>query len=109
MRQFISKFQVLDENVMKHKAEFDALFKPKELLTASPEELKKKQERLKGWLLKNRIPVTVSGENSELLCLSDALTIEPPYTTDSCQSTNQIILGRIQGLIANMPKDIEEW
>ena len=105
----IQSIVILDENSMKHKAELDALFKPREVLTASPEELKNQQDRLKSWLLKNRIPVEVSGDNSELLFISDALTIEPPYTKDSCRSTNQIILGRVQGLISNMPNDVEDW
>lgn len=100
---------VLDDNVEKYKDVFDNLFKSHREENLSPEELKQKQDKLKSWLLKNRIPVSVSGDNSELLMISDALTIEPPYEAENCQSTNEIILGRIQGLISSMPKDIHQW
>ena len=109
MGHCVQSIVVLDEETEKHRTQLDLMFKPKELRTASPEELKMKQNKLKSWLLKNRIPVAVSGTNSELLCISDALTIEPPYNDNNCQSTNEIILGRIQGLIKNMPVDIADW
>ena len=94
---------------MSHLSVLDNLFKTHADEKLSPEELKEKQSKLKSWLLKNRIPVTVSGENSELLVVADVLTVEPPYESRNCQSTNEIILGRIQGLIASMPKDVHQW
>ena len=102
---------VLDDNVEKYREVLDVLFCPVDdkISALSPEELKQKQEKLRLWLLKNRIPVSVSGDNSELLMVSDALTIEPPYGVANCLSTNEIILGRIQGLVTSMPKDAHHW
>lgn len=105
----IQSIVVLDDNVNKNKHRLEYLFRPKKADVLSPEEMKQKQEKLKLWLLKNRLPVKVTGNNSELLSVTDALVIEPPYEYDNCQSTNEIILGRIQGLIKNMPKDVEDW
>ena len=47
----------------------------------------------------------VSADNEEVLSISDALYIEPPYSVESCRSTNEIVLGRVQGLIKNMPEN----
>lgn len=85
------------------------MFRPPEVEALSEEELEKRKNVLKSWLLKNRLPVQVAGNNGELLSISDALFIEPPYGVENCRSTNEIILGRIQGLIKNMPSDQEEW
>jgi gem associated protein 6 len=57
-------------------------------------------------LLKNRLPVEINGE---LLNVAEALVIQPPYGSENCVSTNEIILGKIQGLIKNMPADQDEW
>ena len=78
-------------------------------LSLSEEDLQKKQFQLKCWLLKNRLPIEVGGAKGELLTLADALVIHPPYGADNCYSTNEIILGKIQGLIKNMPADQEDW
>jgi len=109
MGHAVQDIVVVDNNVEKYRSALDNLFKPVDHVALSPEELKEKQEHLRTWLAKNRIPVQVSGENCELLVISNALTIEPPYGVKDCQSTNEIILGRIQGLIANMPKDAYLW
>lgn len=109
MGHTIQNFVVINDNSDKHKSELERLFKSKEMLDASPEELKKKQEKLKSWLLKNRIPVRMSDMDSEQLTIADALTIDPPYEAENCCSTNEIILGRVQGLIKNMPANVEDW
>ena len=101
---------ITDENAEKHKVRLDCLFRPDgSALLLSPEEMLQKRDRLKSWLLKNRIPVEESKGNAEILSISDALFVQPPYGPDNCQSTNEVILGRIQGLIKNMPKDVEDW
>ena len=51
----------------------------------------------------------MGGTKGELLTLADALVIHPPYGEDNCFSTNEIILGKIQGLIKNMPAGQEQW
>ena len=100
---------VVDENTDKYKEALDSLFRTKDHVALSPDELSERKEKLRLWLLKNRIPVSVSGENSDVLMIADALSIQAPYNAESCQSTNEIILGRIQGLITSMPKDAHQW
>lgn len=100
---------VLSENTDMYKEQLDNLFRPKSQVSLSEEERQKKQSQLKCWLLKNRLPVEVGGTKGELLTLADALVIHPPYGADDCYSTNEIILGKIQGLIKNMPIDQEQW
>lgn len=106
MGHALQNIVVLDEDPSKHQAEFDAFFKPRVVVRDSPAQIKRRRESVKNWLVKNRLPVSETGD---VLSVMDALTIEPPYTAESCRSTNQIVLGRIQGLIANMPKDVEHW
>lgn len=109
MGHSVQSIVVVGDNTELHKAELDQLFKPKQVFSISPEEVKQRQERLLSWLHKNRIPIKVTKEDPEVLNLSDALYIDPPYGAENCRSTNQIILGKIQGLIKNIPKDIEDW
>ena len=84
-----------------HKKELDQLFRPKLIDELSAEELDQRKEKVRSWLAMNRMPVTVDGE---VLNISDAAFVEPPYEAENCRSTNEIILGRIQGLIKNIPK-----
>ncbi|KAK3585163.1 hypothetical protein CHS0354_001786 [Potamilus streckersoni] len=100
---------ILNDSTETNKERLDRLFRYDTFNNLSQEELKKKQKLLKLWLCKNRIPVTVSGSNGELLTVSDALIIKPPYGPEDCCGTNEIILGRIQGLIKNMPPDHDQW
>lgn len=81
----------------------DNIFKPKKLSNISSAEMKLYQERLRSWLLKNRLPVAVCEKNPSVLIVADILRIEEPYTAENCLCTNEIVLGRIQGLIKNMP------
>ena len=105
----VQRVSVLDENQETYKRKLDGLFRAPEVASLTEEELEQRKNRLKMWLSKNRLPVQVSGNNGEILSISDALFIEPPYGADNCRSTNEIILGRIQGLIKNMPADQEDW
>jgi gem associated protein 6 len=68
------------------------------------EEAEARKKKLKSWLCKNRIPVE---EDGELLILKDALQIHPPYGKDQCLSGNEIVLGRVQDLIATMPDNVD--
>lgn len=87
----------------------DRLFRPAFESKMTQEDLQKRQSFVKAWLLKNRLPVEVAGGNGELLCIAEALVIQPPYGPENCVSTNEIILGKIQGLIKNMPADQDQW
>jgi len=86
----------------------EKLFKPAALLQLSKDELGKRKTQLRSWLLKNRIPIEVCADNEEVLSISDVLFIEPPYSVTNCRSTNEIVLGRVQGLIKNMPNEGEK-
>nr|CAD7403122.1 unnamed protein product [Timema cristinae] len=57
--------------------------------------------KLKDWLKANRIPIE---EDGNILKLQDVLEIHPPYKVENCVSTNEVVLGRIQGLITSMPE-----
>ena len=109
MGHCVQNITVLDEDTEKYRSQFDDLFKYKSDADMSPEKLRKLKRKLKAWLLKNRIPIEETGENSDTLSLSDALTIQPPYGPENCCSTNEIILGKVQGLIKSMPSDVDDW
>ncbi|XP_041362767.1 gem-associated protein 6-like [Gigantopelta aegis] len=109
MGHAVTKVIVIDENTEAHKEKLDCLFRPDMFPAMSSEDVKKQQMLVKSWLDKNRVPVQVSGVGDELLMISDALVIEPPYGVGNCCSTNEIILSRIQGLLKNMPENLDEW
>ena len=94
---------VLSENVdTEVKSEFDRLFRPASSKTLSQEELGQRKLHLKQWLEKHRLPVSLSPDGQALI-VAEALTILPPFSEESCLSTNEIILSRIRTLIRDMP------
>lgn len=109
MGHAIRNVTILNSETKTHEAKFQRLFRTKEVESLSEEEMEKRRNTLKSWLVKNLLPVSTTGDNGEILSISDALFIEPPYGPENCRSTNEIILGRIQGLIKNMPADHENW
>ena len=60
------------------------------------------RDKVMDWLLKHRLPVEISKDDSSILSLSDVLYIKPPYTKDCCISTNEIVLDRVQNLLKQM-------
>ncbi|OWF51809.1 gem-associated protein 6-like isoform X1 [Mizuhopecten yessoensis] len=109
MGHAIRNVTILNSETQTHKDKFDKLFRTREQESFSEEEIERRRNVLKLWLVKNLLPVSTTGNNGEILSISDALYIEPPYGPENCRSTNEIILGRIQGLIKNMPADHENW
>ncbi|XP_013393419.1 gem-associated protein 6-like [Lingula anatina] len=107
MGHAVKDIVILNSNKETHKAELDRMFKLQVVTQLTPEEMKQRQEKLRCWLMKHRIPVQTT--DNECLSVSDALVIEPPYTAESCRSTNEIVLGRVQGLIKNMPDQVDDW
>ncbi|CAH1263038.1 gem-associated protein 6-like [Branchiostoma lanceolatum] len=107
MRHAIKGITVVNEDIESHKEELDHMFITAEDTNFSKHDLKTRRDELKLWLEKNRLPVKVSGKEGELLSISDALVIEPPYSAESCRSTNEIILGRIQALIRSKPTPVQ--
>lgn len=109
MGHAITSVCVLSDNMESRKQLLDGLFRPAVENHLSEDDIKKRQSVVKAWLLKNRLPVDVGGVHGELLSVADALVIQPPYGPENCVSTNEIILGKIQGLIKNMPPDQDQW
>lgn len=105
----VTKVTILADTNECIREKLDALFRPMSEPNLSEDELQSRKQKLKMWLEKNRLPVQVTGSKGEVLTISDALMIQPPYGVEDCHSTNEIILGRIQGLIKNMPEDHDQW
>lgn len=49
-----------------------------------------------GW---RRIIITEQRDSQKTLCVAGVLTIDPPYGPENCNSSNEIILSRVQDLI----------
>lgn len=98
----IEKIHNADEKVKKM---CSSLFRQNIDEDISESEMVGRRDKLKLWLEKNRFPVSISTSDDQVLQISDALMIQPPYTDKSCLSTNEIILSRVQQLIKNMPVD----
>ncbi|XP_052815931.1 gem-associated protein 6-like [Mya arenaria] len=105
----VKAVSVLIEDSEMYKQRLDRLFRPIAASKMTEEEIRNQQTVVRMWLLKNRLPVEVSGPQGENLSVAEALVIQPPYGPDNCVSNNEIILGKIQGLIKNMPSDQHEW
>ena len=63
--------------------------------------LEQRKSRLAQWLHDNRFPVRMERER---IIVANVLEIAPPYSVNSCHTSNEIILGRIQRLIDTMPE-----
>ncbi|XP_034966926.1 gem-associated protein 6 isoform X1 [Zootoca vivipara] len=95
----VQDVKILSEASDAMKEKLAHLFMPGESQTYSQEELEDKKSSLKNWLEKNHIPVREQGESQTTLCVAGVLTIDPPYGPEDCNSSNEIILSRVQGLI----------
>ncbi|XP_062979950.1 gem-associated protein 6 [Elgaria multicarinata webbii] len=91
--------EIVTEADEEMKEKLGQLFMPEESQTYTQEELEKKKNSLKNWLEKNHIPVIEQGELQTTLCVAGVLSINPPYRPEDCNSSNEIILSRVQGLI----------
>ncbi|XP_061481586.1 gem-associated protein 6 isoform X2 [Rhineura floridana] len=95
----VQDVEIVSESTDAVKEQLAHLFMPGESQTYSQEELEEKKNSLKNWLEKNHIPVKEEGESQRTLCVAGVLTINPPYGPEDCNSSNEIILSRVQGLI----------
>ncbi|XP_078675820.1 gem-associated protein 6-like [Branchiostoma floridae x Branchiostoma belcheri] len=107
MGHAVKGITVVNEDMDSHREELDHMFITADDTNFSKHDLRTRRDDLKQWLERNRLPVKVSGKEGELLSISDALVIEPPYSAESCRSTNEIILGRIQALIRSKPTSVQ--
>lgn len=101
----VRSIEVLERGDLVLQADMDAMFKFSGNANAiCGEEMARRCERLQQWLEQNRVPVGKAENRPDVLTIGgDVLTIEPPYSVDSCLSTNEIILSRVQSLIKSMP------
>ncbi|KAM3929977.1 gem-associated protein 6 [Leptodactylus fuscus] len=100
MGHAVQKVEILKESDEVTQQKLLNIFNLQESSTAySKEDLETKKANLKSWLQQNNIPVTEQGESMRTLCVAGVLTIDPPYGPENCNSTNEIILSRVQGLI----------
>jgi len=100
----IKCIDILDDDGIDHSAHMDLLFKPDSHISLTKEELCRRREMLRSWLTENRFPVEIAESQPDVISVGgDILLIQPPYYPENCLSTNEIILSRIQSLIARMP------
>lgn len=62
-------------------------------------DITKRKNIVKQYLLENRFPVT---DINDILYIEDSVSIKPPYDTEHCESTNAIILNRIQNILRSV-------
>lgn len=96
----VREVQILREGDEETEKRVRSLFMPVDSQALSAEELKERRENLQAWLEKNLIPVKDEGD---VLQVANVLTISAPYGADQCTSSNEIILARVQSLVANNP------
>ncbi|KAG8583632.1 hypothetical protein GDO81_008491 [Engystomops pustulosus] len=101
MGHAVQKVEVLKESDEVTKQKLINIFNLQENSSSnySKEDLETKKLNLKSWLMQNNIPVAEQGESDRTICVAGVLTIDPPYGPENCNSTNEIILSRVQGLI----------
>ncbi|KAG8123112.1 hypothetical protein E2320_018513 [Naja naja] len=95
----VQDIEIVTEGDEEIKEKLAHLFMAGKSQTYNQEELDRKKNSLKSWLEKNHIPVKEQGESQPVLCVAGVLTIDPPYGPENCNSSNEIILCRVQGLI----------
>ena len=78
--------------------EINDLFAPP-LIKYSDEEVINRKNSCMKLLLENRFPVI---DDNGILKIKDSVSIQPPYTPESCLSTNTTILNRIQFILQNL-------
>ncbi|NP_001279815.1 gem-associated protein 6 [Callorhinchus milii] len=103
MGHAIQSVEVMNEDGNHTAERLSALFKPANARSYSKDELEQRKSSLKSWLEKNLIPVTEQGSQRDVLCVAGVLTISPPYCPEDCNSSNEIILSRVQSLIKCNP------
>ena len=61
-----------------------------------------RKEHMKNWLEQNRLPVSLL-QDDIISVVNGLALIEPPYTVDSCRSTNTIVLDRVMRIVKSCP------
>ncbi|XP_064484725.1 gem-associated protein 6-like [Ornithodoros turicata] len=108
MGHCVKSITVVEEATSEQRQQLENLFVP-HCEQLSTEQIKERRDKLLSWLRINRLPVKQDPENTNQLVIADSVIISPPYTAVDCQCTNEIVLGKVCGLISSMPADIETW
>ena len=66
----------------------------------SPSQLASVRAQTVAWLRRNGLPVEVEGEE---VVIAGMVRLEPPYSPDSCQADNEIVLNRVSTILRDMP------
>lgn len=104
----IKDIVLLSDDVDAYKDALDCLFKSASSAVVSSAELTCRRGKVVSWMMKNRIPIETCREQPDVLSIGDVLLISPPYLPENCQSTNGIILNKIQELLKRLPEDSNE-
>ena len=63
-----------------------------------PQNLLKRKNVVKQYL-KDQHQLTVTEDETQTLIIQDLVTLRPPYTSENCEGTNEIVLDRVRHLI----------
>ena len=63
-----------------------------------PQNLFKRKNVVKQYL-KDQHQLTVAEDETQTLLIQDLVTLRPPYTSENCEGTNEIVLDRVRHLI----------
>jgi hypothetical protein len=82
---------------------FDVLFEDLTASSDQTEDLEKRMHDMVDWMKKNHLPVKLEEfEKSKYrINILDSVFIRSPFTIESCESTNEIILDKVRQLIKN--------
>ncbi|XP_074648447.1 gem-associated protein 6-like [Tubulanus polymorphus] len=109
MGHAVNSIEIINAYAEQYRAKLDQLFKSKFDIPLTRAEISQRRDKVTDWLIKNRLPVKQDSSDTDVINVADVLFIEAPYTSEHCRSTNEIILGKIQGLLKNMPEDADSW
>ena len=71
-------------------------------MAMDPSEIFRRKEKLCKWLNLNHLPV-LEREDNILSVVNGVAMIEPPYTVESCRSSNTIVLDRVMKIVKSCP------
>lgn len=73
-----------------------------------PNFLPRRKLQVTQWFQKNFIPIQQCKDDPDSLIIMNSLKIMSPYGVDDCYTDNEVVLGKIQGLLKAMPPDVDD-
>lgn len=105
MGHAIKSITVVEDAGAERRRQIERLFlPPREVL--SSKQLKTRKENLRSWLQSGRVPVQECADDPDVLVISKAVRLVPPYGPEDCYCTNPVVLGKVRGLLCSMPADV---